>query len=240
LTELSSADSQEKLDSISARINRILTKYLNETFQNLDPGPIGKKAVQGVLDTLLAKETEDRIKHLVTALSAQISQDLSSLISNLTSPANKAKLNSMIASLLSEANSDAVSGFINRALRNIEFDSLGNRVANELISDNLNPAIDSLVRTAVKGIFDEIKNDDNAKGIFGDIKHIIFLAFGLLGLIIGLFFWWGRRKTQNLNRVLINAIEDLDEQHGKTVKKAVEKKARHVGLLPVLDDLLEK
>jgi hypothetical protein len=240
LTELSSLDSEAKLDSISARINRILTRYLNETFQNLDPGPVGKKAVQGALDPLLAAETEARMKNLISALSAQLSRDIAGIITELSSPENKAKLNSLLTSFFSEANSAEISAFVNRALRDIEFDSLGRRISDELITQNLNPAIDSLVRTAVKGIFDEIRNDENARGLFGDIRHILFLALGLLGVIIGLFFWWNRRKSVQLNRMLVNAIEDLDEKTGKDVKKEVAKKARHEGLLPDLDKMLEK
>ncbi len=240
LTELSSAESEEKLDSISARINRILTKYLNETFQNLDVASVGENAVNGALKPLLAAETEARMKQLIAALSDQLSLAVTGLISDLSSPENKAKLNSLLTSLLSEENSKAISSFINRSLRDIEIDSLGNRIAAELIDQNLNPSLDSLVRTVVKGIFDEIKNDDNAKGLFGDLKHILFLAFGILGLIIGLFFWWTRRKSNNLNRVLINSIEDLDEQQGKNIKKIVEKKARNEGLLPDLDKVLEE
>ena len=240
LSELSSSSSEEKLDSISARINRILVQYLNETFQSLDPGPIGEKAVTGALDTLLAEQTRARIQQFIAALSSQLSQEITGLITDITSAENKARLSSLLTSLFSEENSTQLSSFINESLRKIEFDSLGNQIAYELIDQNINPSIDSLVRTAVKGIFDEIQNDDNAKGFFGDLRHILFLAFGLLGLIIGIFFWWTRRKSNNLNRVLINAIEDLDDKAGKEVKKLVEKKARNEGLLPDLDKVLEQ
>ena len=40
--------------------------------------------------------------------------------------------------------------------------------------------------------------------------------------------------------MLINAIEDLDENVGKDVKKEVAKKARNEGLLPDLDKMLEE
>src|SRR5258706_8161683 len=84
LTELSSADAQEKLDSITARINRILTLYLNKTFQNLDAGLVGKKFTQGALDPLLAAETEERMKKLISALSNQLSHDIAGMITELT------------------------------------------------------------------------------------------------------------------------------------------------------------
>jgi hypothetical protein len=180
------------------------------------------------------------MKEMIAALSDQVSRDMTGIINDLTSPANKARLNSLLTSFFSEANSDAISAFVNRSLRDIEFDSLGKRIAAELITQNLNPAVDTLVRTAVKGIFDEIQKDENAKGFFGDIKHILFLGLGLLGAIIGLFFWWNRRKSVNLNRMLINAIEDLDDKTGQDVKKQVAKKARHEGLLPDLDKVLER
>jgi hypothetical protein len=240
LTELSNADSQTKLDSISARINRILTLYLNATFQNLDPGPVGKKFTQGALDPLLAAETEERMKKLIAALSAQMSHDIAGMITELASPANKAKLNSLLSSFFSEANSKVVSAFINRSLRDIEFDSLGSRIANELVSQNLKPQFDSVARTAVRAIFDEISHNKNAKGIFGNIKNILFLALGLLGIIIGLFFWWSRRKSMKLNTMLINSIEDLKGNVGKDVKEEVAKKARNEGLLPHLDKVLKQ
>jgi len=240
LTELSSMESEQKLDSITARINRILTKYLNETFKNLDPGPVGKKFTQGALDPLLAAETEEKMKQLINALSIQISHDLAGVIDELTSPTTQAKLNGMLTSFFSEANSAKISEFVNRALRDIEFDSLGNRIADELIAQNLRPEFDSIARTAVRAIFDEIRHNDNAKGIFGDIKNILFLGLALLGVIIGIFFWWNRQKSVKMNKMLINAIEDLDDNTGKTVKKQVSKKARSEGLLPDLDKMLEK
>ena len=240
LTELASEKSEDNLDSLTARINRMLTKYLNETFKNLDPGPVGKKFTQGALDPLLAAETEARMKEMISAISSQLSRDITNLISEATSPENKAKLNSLLTSLLSEDNSAAISAFVNRSLRDIRFDTIGMSIANELIANNLIPAVDSLTRTAVRGIFDEINKDDTAKGFFGDIKHILFLGLGLIGLILGLLFWWNRRKTVNLNRMLINAIEDLDDKTGKDVKKVVAAKARNEGLLPDLDKVLEQ
>ena len=154
LTELSSENSQEKLDSITARINRNLTKYLTQMFQELDPAPFSNKFSQGVLDPFLAEETELRMKKLISALSDQMSHDIAKSITSLTSPANKAKLNSLLASFFSEANSKMLSSFINRSLRDIEFDTLGNRMANELIAKNLKPQMDTVIRTAVKAVFD--------------------------------------------------------------------------------------
>ncbi len=240
LTELASADSQEKLDSISARINRILTLYLNKTFQNLDAGPVGRKFTHGVLDPLLAAETKEQMKQLIDALAAQITLDLNGVITELTSPANKAKLNSLLTSLLSDANSKAVSSFVNRSLRGIEFDSLGIRIANEVVAQNLKPQFDSVARTAVRAIFDEISHNKNAKGVFSNIRNILFLGLAILGVIIGLFFWWNRQKAVKLNTMLINSIESLDDKTGSNVKKEVAKNAMSQGLLPHLDKVLEK
>ena len=238
LTELSSADSQEKLDSITARINRNLQKYLTQTFQELDPGPIGNKLGQGVIDPLLSDATEARLKQLISAVSAQMSRDLSKSISELTSPKNKAKLNSLLTSLFSEANSKVLSSFINRSLRDIELDTLGNRIGNELIAKNLKPQMDTVIRTAVKAVFDEMRNDKNAKGIFGDFKNVLFLGLGLIGAIMGLLFWWNRRKSVKLNRMLVEAIQDLDGHPGKDVATEITKKARHEGLLGDLHKLI--
>ena len=104
-------------------------------------------------------------------------------------------------------------------------------MANELIAKNLKPQLDTVIRTAVKAVFDEIRNDKNAKGIFGDFKHILFLGLGLLGGIMGLLFWWNRRKSVKLNRMLVEAIQDLDDLPGKDVKTEVANKARNEGLL---------
>jgi len=238
LTELSSENSQEKLDSITARINRNLTKYLTQMFQELDPAPFSNKFSQGVLDPFLAEETELRMKKLISALSDQMSHDIAKSITSLTSPANKAKLNSLLASFFSEANSKMLSSFINRSLRDIEFDTLGNRMANELIAKNLKPQMDTVIRTAVKAVFDEIRNDKNAKGIFSDFKDMLFLGLGLLGAIMGLLFWWNRRKSVKLNRMLVEAIQDLDDHPGKNVQVEVAKKARHEGLLADLHKLI--
>jgi hypothetical protein len=240
LTELSNSNSQEKMDSITARLNRSLNVYLTKTFQDLDLGSMGHKLTQGAIDPLLSDETEVRMKQLISSLSAQMSHDIARSMTELTSPANKAKLNSLLTSFFTEANSKMISGFINRALRDIEFDTLGNRIGNELIARNLKPQMDTVIRTAVKAVFDEMRNDKNAKGIFGDLKNVIFLGLGLIGAIMGLLFWWNRRKSMKLNRMLVEAIQDLDDHPGRDVKTEVAKKARSEGLLTDLHKVFDQ
>ncbi len=240
LTELSNTNSQEKMDSITARLNRSLNAYLTKTFQDLDLGPVGHKLSQGAIDPLLSEETEARMKLLISSLSAQMSHDIARSITELTSPANKAKLNSLLTSFFSEANSKVLSSFINRSMRDIEFDSLGSRMAREMIAQHLKPQVDSVIRTAVKAVFDEIRHNDNAKGIFGDFKNILFLGLGLIGAMMALLFWWNRRKSMKLNRMLVEAIQDLDDHPGKDVKLEVAKKARSEGLLGDLHKLIDQ
>ncbi|MBK9982566.1 MAG: hypothetical protein IPP15_09090 [Saprospiraceae bacterium] len=240
LTELSNSNSQEKMDSITARLNRSLNAYLTKTFQDLDLGSMGHKLTQGAIDPLLSDETEVRMKQLISSLSAQMSHDIAKSITELTSPANKAKLNSLLTSFFSEANSKMLSSFINRSLRDIDFDTLGSRMADQMIAKNLKPQVDSVIRTAVKAVFDEIRHNDNAKGIFGDFKNVLFLGLGLIGAIMGLLFWWNRRKSMKLNRMLVEAIQDLDDRSGKDVKMEVAKKARSEGLLTDLHKVFDQ
>ncbi|MGB3077575.1 MAG: hypothetical protein WBB31_00740 [Saprospiraceae bacterium] len=240
LTELSNSNSQEKMDSITARLNRSLNVYLTKTFQDLDLGSMGHKLTQGAIDPLLSDETEVRMKQLISSLSAQMSHDIAKSITELTSPANKAKLNSLLTSFFSEANSKVLASFINRSLRDIDFDTLGSRMADQMIAKNLKPQVDSVIRTAVKAVFDEIRHNDNAKGIFGDFKNVLFLGLGLIGAIMGLLFWWNRRKSMKLNRMLVEAIQDLDDRSGKDVKMEVAKKARSEGLLTDLHKVFDQ
>jgi hypothetical protein len=244
LAGLSTDTSKARLDSVSARINRALALYLNETFQKLDPGPVGKKLTEGALDPILAGATEQRIKDLIHAVSTQAGDDLSAAIKKVIAEAasdqNKAKLNSVLSALLSDVNADAISAFVNRSLNQIRFDTLGQNLAGDVIADQLKPEIDSLVRTAVRAIFDEIQKDENAKGFFSGIKDILFLGLGLVGLIIGGFMWWNRRKYIKLTRLLMHSVEDLPEEPGKAVKKAIEKQARDQGMLQDVDNVLEK
>ncbi len=244
LTELANADSEEKLDSIAARISRIVAQYLNSAFQTLDPGPVGNKLVTGALDTLLASETQQRIKLLIEAVSRKAGQDISLLISNsfsdLSSPANKAKLNSVLLSLFDAKNSDSLSYFINRSIGQIDFELLGASLSKDIFQSNLRPEIDSIARTAVRAIFDEIRKDDTAKGFFDNIRNIIFLGLGLLGLLLGLLFWWNRRKSVQMNRVFMHAIENLDQHTATHVKKSVENVARQKGILKHVDKMLKK
>lgn len=240
LTELSNSNSKEKMDSITARLNRSLNAYLTKTFQDLDLGSMGHKLTQGAIDPLLSDETEVRMKELISSLSAQMSHDIAKSITELTSPSNKAKLNSLLTSFFSEANSKMLSSFINRSLRDIDFDTLGSRMADQMIAKNLKPQVDSVIRTAVKAVFDEIRHNDNAKGIFGDFKNVLFLGLGLIGAIMGLLFWWNRRKSMKLNRMLVEAIQDLDDRSGKDVKMEVAKKARSEGMLSDLHKLMDQ
>jgi hypothetical protein len=244
LTELASEKTRENLDSVSARISRALGKYLTETFKNLDAGPVGNSLVTGAIDTLVAAETELRIKLLIEAVSAQAGKDIALVIRNtfseLSSPANKARLNSLMLSLFDSNNSDSLSHFINRAIDQIDFKELGANVSKDIFQENLRPEIDSIARTAVRAIFDEIRKDESTKGLFDNLRNIIFLGLGLLGLLLALLFWWNRRRSMQMNKVFVEAIENLDLETSKNVKRSVEREARQHGILKNVDEMLRK
>lgn len=244
LTELSSTSSEEKLDSIAARISRSIARYLNEALLTVDPSPIGNKLVTGAMDTLLAIETQQRMKLLIEGVSRQAGHDISLLIGNaytdLSSPSNKAKLNSVLLSLFDTRTSDSLSYFISRSINRVDFEALGAALSNDIFRSNLRPEIDSIARTAVRAIFDEIRKDETASGFFDNIRNIIFLALGLLGVLLGLLFWWNRRKSVQMNQVFLHAIENLDRETASHVKRSVEKEARQKGVLKHVDKMLHK
>jgi len=244
LTKLSDTISENQLDSISARINRILVKYLNESFKNLDPGPVGQNFTKGAMQPILDTATEHRLQDMIHAVSLKASEDLTatirSMMSELNSPNSKAQLNSLLLSLFSKTNADSLSGFINRAVAKVNFELIGHRLAEELLEANVKPQIDSIARTAVRSIFQEIQKDKNAKGFFSDIRNILILGIGLLGLVMALLFWINRRKAMELNKMFVQAIEDLDGNHSNKAKKAVEDQARARGLLSHIDKIMIK
>ncbi len=244
LTGMSEKESEAKLDSIAARISRSLTRYLNESFTQLDPGPMARNLTTGAIEPILDLETEARLKAMIGAVSRQAGDDLSmeirKLMYELTSPAHKARLQSMFLSVFSVTASDSMSAFINRSLHGIDVQDIGSKLANELIAAKIRPQVDTIVRTAVRAIFEEIQNDPNKNKLFGDIQDILVMGLGVMGIIIGILFWWNRRKSVQLNNMLVNAIEDLDDRIGKDVKKVVERKARQEGLLKNLDSVLER
>src|SRR5205085_1696907 len=85
LTELASTNSETKIDTLAARINRVLTQYLNESFAKMDPGPMASKFTRGAMDPIFAEETEVRMKQLIHNLSIQMSHDIAASIADLTS-----------------------------------------------------------------------------------------------------------------------------------------------------------
>ena len=244
LTELANADSREKLDSIAARISRIITQYLNQSFQTLDPGPVGNKLVTGALDTLLAEETEYRIRMLLENVSRQAGKDVSYIINrafaDLASSTNKARLNSLMLSLFATQNSDSLAHFINRSIHQVDYEALGTTIGNDIFRSSLRPEIDSIARTAVRSIFDEIRKDDNVGGVFDDIRNIIILGIGLIGLILAGLFWWNRHKSMQMNKVFFHAIENLEPHTASHFRKSVESVAREKGVLKHVDTMMAK
>ncbi len=244
LTELSDTISETKMDTIAARINRILVSYLNESFKNLDPGPLGQHLAQGAMQPILDPATEQRLQEMIHSVSQKASDDLTTamrnMMSELTSRQSQAKLNTLLVSLLNDSNSDALAGFVNRSIDKVNFDTIGHRIAYELIETNVKPQVDSVVRMAVRSIFSEIQKDKNAKGFFSDIRNIMLLGIGLLGLAMAVLFWINRRKAMDLNRMFIHAIEDMEEKHATDAKKAVENQARQRGLLANMDRIMKK
>lgn len=244
LTKLSDTISEEQLDSIAARINRILVGYLNESFKNLDPGPVGANLTRGAMQPILDPATEQRLQEMIHSISQQASKDMAAAMRNmmneLTSAQSKSQLNSLVLSLFSHSNSDSLAGFVNRSIANVDFELVGRRIATELLEQNLKPQIDSISRMAVRSIFQEIQKDQNAKGFFSDIRNLIILGIGLLGLVMALLFWFNRRKAVEMNRMFVHAIEGMEGKHAIHARKAVETQARARGLLPTVDKIMKQ
>jgi len=243
-TELSDTISEVKMDTIAARINRILVHYLNESFKNLDPGPMGENLTRGAMRPILDPATEARLQEMIHSVSQQASADMTAAIRNamaeLTSAHSKAQLNSLVLSLFSSNNSDSMSGFINSTIAKVNFELVGSRIADELLEANIKPQVDSIARMAVRSIFQEIQKDKNARGFFSDIRNILFLGIGLLGVVMALLFWINRRKAMDMNKMFIHALEDMEGKHAIHAKKAVESQARARGLLDNVDKMIKK
>jgi len=244
LAKLSDTISENQMDSIAARINRILVKYMNESFKNLDPGPVGANFTKGAMQPILDPATEQRLQDMIHSVSQKASDDLTAamrrMMDEITSPKTKTQLNGLILSLFSRTNSDSLSGFINRSIANVDFELVGKRIASELLEQNLKPQIDSISRMAVRSIFHEIQKDKNAKGFFSDIRNLLILGIGLLGLVMGILFWFNRRKAVEMNRMFIHAVEDLEGKHAIHARRAIENQARARGLLPNVSKMLQK
>jgi hypothetical protein len=244
LTKLSDTISENQMDSIAARINRILVKYLNDSFKNLDPGPMGQHLAQGAMQPILDPVTEQRLQEMIHSVSQKASDDLTAAMRNmmneLGSAQSKAKLNGLLLSLFSHTNSDSLSGFINRSIANVDFEVIGHRIAEELLEGKVKPQVDSISRMAVRSIFEEIQKDKNAKGFFSDIRNLLILGIGMLGLVMAILFWINRKKAMDMNKMFIHAIEDMEGKHAIRAKKAVENQARLRGLLPNVDKMMLK
>lgn len=244
LTKLSDTISEQQMDTIAARINRILVAYLNQSFQNLDPSPVGRNIAKGAIEPILDPATEQRLQEMIHSVSQKASDDLTAamrrMMDEITSAKTKNQLNSLILSLFSRSNSDSLSGFINRSIANVDFELVGQRIASELLEQNLKPQIDSISRMAVRSIFQEIQNDKNAKGFFSDIRNLLILGIGLLGLVMAFLFWFNRRKAVEMNRMFIHAVEDLEGKHAIHARRAIENQARARGLLPNVSKMLQK
>ena len=244
LTKLSDTISEQQMDTIAARINRILVAYLNQSFQNLDPSPVGKNFTKGALQPILDPATEQRLQEMIHSVSQQASRDLAAAMRNmmdeLTSAKTKGQLNSLVLSLFSRSNSDSLSGFVNRSIANVDFELVGRRIASELLEQNLKPQVDSIARMAVRSIFQEIQKDKNARGFFSDVRNLIILGVGLLGVVMALLFWFNRQKAVQMNRMFIHAVEDLEGKHAIHARRAIENQARARGLLPNVSKMLQK
>ncbi|HJW31511.1 MAG TPA: hypothetical protein VJ508_19915, partial [Saprospiraceae bacterium] len=244
LNELADTNSQVKLDTISARINRILVRYLNESFQNLETGPAGRKLARGAMEPILDTATEIRLQAMIHSVSQKAADDLTGavrgMLNELSSTQSKAKLNSLLLSLFTNHNSDSLSAFINRSVGKVNFDFIGHSIAAEIIEANVKPQVDSVMRMAVRSIFDEIRKDKNAKGFFSDVRNILLLGLGLIGMLMAVFFWLNQRKNIEMNRMFVHAIEDLEGVSSEDAKRAIEKQARDRGLLRKVDKILEK
>jgi Ni,Fe-hydrogenase maturation factor len=242
LEGLTTAESQEKIDSLIERINLLLSSYLQQTVKDLKVPQLGKDLVGGMIDTL-SKESE-KLNNLLDGLTAKLSTDLSKIlnttIASLSSRENRDKISSLVSAAVHRGLADSLIQIANRSITGINYSTLGDSIGNNLISNKLTPQIDSLARQAIRGVLDEINIHEAKKSIFSDLKNVIVLAIGGIGLLIALFTWFNRRKYVRVNEMLLAKIEQLSDRVDPNLKKEIHTEAVSQGVSQELDAMLDR
>ncbi len=217
-----SPSSDENIQKLSANISAHLEKELNKVFNNLDTKTPGKKFSEGVVENLINKEVEAKLKELLSSTVLQTEADLKRTISELERQLNTSidgvmyNVNDDIASLdesfqkaLSNNLQDSVSNFVNNALADIELNTLSHKMSTELLSRELRDSIISLASEVQKNI----DITEPIPGILSLLRQnaIIFSIVGFF-LIASLIYWsYYLRKRSILGDDLTEILHNLKE-----------------------------
>ncbi len=242
LEGLTNTVGQQQIDSLLTRINLLIRASLQQTVADLAIPQVGKNLIGGMVDTLTSES--DRLQDMLHQLSSKIAQDMVQIIegamTSLTSLEQQQRISTLLSSVFGQTLADSLAGLVNHTFSAIKYSELGDSVSQNLIASKLSPQIDSLARKAIRSVLDEINVHEAKKSIFADLKNVITLAIGGIGVLIALFTWFNRRKYVRVNEMLLAKIERLSDSDAPKIKKEIYTEAVQQGIIRELDAMLKR
>jgi len=218
----SSETSRESLDELTRILSENIGQELNNVFAHLDTKTPGENFSNGVVNSLVNKEVEAKLKQLLANTANGAQEDFGQAIQNLEKDINKSltgivrNLNNQISTLdeslqavLSNSLQDSLSHFFNNAIADIELKPLSHKISTDLISTELRDSIISLA-TAVQN---NIDITEPLPGIVTLLRQnaIILSLLGFF-LIASLIYWsYYLRKKSILGDDLTEILHKLKE-----------------------------
>jgi hypothetical protein len=223
---------------------QVLIDELNAMLADLNTGQLGADVSTGLIDSLTSTRSRRQLDSLLMAVTASAGENLDATVKQflvgLNSSDKQAEIDQLLASLLSERNRARTSVFLDSILRGVNFERVGNDLTASLVSDSLQADVDSLVRTAVRAILEEV--DEGGDGIWGNLKSILLWAAAIIGIAIAVLIWFLSRRNRRVNKFLVREIEALSKevQGYEDIKNQINQKAINEGVKGDLDSVLRE
>lgn len=218
----SSPQSEESLNELTRILSENIGKELNKVFAKLDTRTPGENFTSGVVESLVNKEVEEKLKSLLANTAQGAEKDFGLAIQNLEKDISQSlvgivrTLNAQISTLdesmqgvLSQNLQDSISSFFNTAIANVELRPLSHKISTELLSSELRDSIISLA----SAVQNNIDITEPLPGIVTLLRQnaIILSLLGFF-LIAGLIYWsYYLRKKSILGDDLTEILHKLNE-----------------------------
>ncbi|MTB51114.1 hypothetical protein [Lewinella sp. W8] len=235
LDKLSEDSTQNTLEVLIGQINQLLA--------DLNTAQVGGKLSAGLIDSLTSARSQRRLDSLLLAVTQSAGNNLDATVKQflvrLNSRDKQAEVDKLLASLLSARNRSRATGFLDSILAGVNFRRVGTELTANLVSDSLRSDVDSLVRTSVRAILEEVDEDD---GLWSNLKSILLWAAAIIGIAIAVLIWFLSRRNRRVNKFLVREIEALSKEGEgyEGIKTQINQKAIDEGVKDDLDAVLKR
>jgi hypothetical protein len=235
--------SQENIDTLTERLTKVITTYLNKRLETINTAVLSKNLIDGAVNRLGAKTTSDTLGMLIDSLGMDLNKNVNLLIRNaiseIQSEDTKRVLGSIVANILNDDNRKLLDGILASMVKNaqggldsLNFKNIGINFRAEVLNDSTRMSVNNVI-SPIKGVTEDllkvVKNIEEQNKVWWK-EHFWKLIASIAGLLL-LCGWLWRR---NIKKSKEGKLEILAKE--AQIKNLYESKHINDIIISVIDE----